>query len=102
MKFVTLIPLRLNDGTPVDQGELDAIQRDLWQRFGGLTIEGVVEGHWIDGGRHYQDENLKVSVVCESERIVEAIEAVRAIGRRLGQVAMYFEVTDSGVAFLRV
>ncbi len=103
MVFTTLIPTRLNDGTPVRQAELDEIVRGLWERFGGATIDGVVTGHWVDpgDGRHYQDESLKVTVACEPERIAEAMETVIAVGRRLEQEAMYFEVRDFGVAFLK-
>jgi hypothetical protein len=35
---------------------------------------------------------LKVSIECERHRLEEAIKAVRRIGRKLGQRAMYFEV----------
>jgi len=104
MIFITLIPTRRNDGSPVGKAERDAILRDLWTRFGGATIEGVVEGHWIDAsdGRHYQDECLKVLVACDAERLAEAEKTVREIGRRLDQVAMYFEVKYfDGVRFLQ-
>lgn len=105
MVFITLIPTRRNDGSPVGHDEQQEILRGLWTRFGGLTIEGSVAGHWIDDrdGRHYQDECLRVSVACEPDRLAEAEAEVRAIGERLGQQAMYFEVRYfDGVRFLRM
>lgn len=103
MIFITLIPTRRNDGSPVGKAEQDAILRSLWERFGGATIEGIVKGHWIDDGQHYEDECLKVLVETEASRLPEAEEAVLEIGRQLGQLSMYFEVKYfDGVRFLRV
>lgn len=103
MVFTVLIPTRRNDGSEVSDAEMQAILGGLWQRFGGATIDGIVEGHWTDGGEHYQDRSLKVSIACESDRLHEAEEVVLAIGRQLGQLAMYFEVRYfDGVRFLRV
>lgn len=100
---VIMIPMFRNDGTEVSQAELAEIQQSLWVWFGGLTIEGIVTGHWIDDsdGRHYEDKNLKVSIALDPTRMDEAREVVREIGRRLGQEAMYFEVGASEVEFLR-
>jgi hypothetical protein len=94
MVFVTLIPVRRNDGSAVSGAEQQDIIRGLWRQFGGVTIEGQVTGHWIDDadGRHYQDDSLKVSVLCDTGRLPEAESVVREIGRRLGQRAMWFEV----------
>ena len=44
MKFTTFIPTHLNDGTPVPEKELDAIQMELANQFGGATDEGIVKG----------------------------------------------------------
>jgi hypothetical protein len=99
--FITLVPTRRNDGSEVPRGEQDAILQALRERFGGLTIEGIVEGHWIDpaDGRLYVDQSLKIVVAFEAERLTEARQAVRDIGKQLGQIAMYFEVRD-GIEFL--
>lgn len=105
MKFTTIIPKCRNDGTPVDQAEIDRILLDLAMHFGGSTSDGKTIGHWIDptDGTHYQDEGNKVSVVCGNDRLAEAEAIVRQIGRHLGQKAMYFEIRDfDGVRFLAV
>ena len=104
MKFTTVVPKFRNDGSPVPPEELDAIIERIWQQFGGATVEGEVTGHWVDrtDGTHYRDLSLRVSVACERERLAEAQEAVRQIGRQLGQKAMYFEVQGyDGVQILR-
>jgi hypothetical protein len=104
MKWTTLIPIRRNDGRPVSRAELRRIKVSIWDTFNGATFDGPVTGHWIDAtdGRHYQDDSIRVTVVCENERLAEAEELVRQIGKRLGQKAMYFEVQYfDGVRFLR-
>ena len=50
MKFITLIPTERNDGSPVSQSELQLILEQFWRQFGGSTVEGPVDGHWIDDG----------------------------------------------------
>jgi hypothetical protein len=105
VKFTTIIPVLRNDGTPVDDEELDEILLSLAVQFGGATNEGCTLGHWIDpaDGQHYRDEGLMISVVCDNARLSKAESAVRQIGDRLGQKAMYFEVRDfDGVRFLRI
>lgn len=104
MKFTTIIPVNRNDGSPVAQSELDEILLALATQFGGVTNEGRTLGHWIDptDGRHYRDEGLMVSVVCDNARLAEA-EAVVRRGVQLGQKAIYFEVRDfDGVRFIRL
>lgn len=105
MKFTTIIPTQRNDGTSVSQSELDSVLQSLWQQFGGLTVDGTTEGHWVDQqtGQHYFDPGLKVTVVCDRDRIQEARDAVITIGKQLDQIEMYFEVQFfDGVEFLRI
>jgi hypothetical protein len=104
MKFTTLIPTRWNDGTEVKPGLLSRLLDSLWRPFGGMTEEGWVTGHWIDDdGTEFTDLCVKLSIECDRSRLFEAIKAVKRIGRRLGQRAMYFEVAGyDGVQILRV
>lgn len=76
----------------------------LWRPFSGMTNEGLVEGHWLDeDGTLFRDVCLKVSIECERDRLDEAIRAVKRIGRKLRQRAMYFEVSGyDGVQILRI
>jgi hypothetical protein len=46
---------------------------------------------------------IKMSIECDRDRLQEAIQAVRRVGRKLDQKAMYFEVAGSdGVQILRI
>jgi hypothetical protein len=103
VKFTTFIPTTRNDGTPFKPSVLHRAVDALWRPFRGATEEGLVTGHWIDDdGTEFTDVCLKVSIECDRDRLSEAIRAVRRIGRRLGQRAMYFEVAGyDGVQILR-
>jgi hypothetical protein len=46
---------------------------------------------------------VKVWIECDRTRLAEAIRAVKRLGRKLGQRAMYFEVAGyDGVQILRI
>jgi hypothetical protein len=104
VKFTTLIPTTRNDRTPVKPSVLAGLINGSWRPFGGMTNEDLVTGHWTDeDGTEYADTCVKVSIECDRGRLVEALRAVRHIGRRLGQRAMYFEVSGyDGVQILRI
>lgn len=105
MKFTTLIPIRLNDGSDVPEDQLQQMVDELAAQFGGCSVEGVTKGQWIDPASraHYRDESLRVTVVCDRIQLDEAREAVIRIGVELHQRAMYFEVRDyDGVQILEM
>lgn len=104
MKFATLIPTTRNDGTAVKPSVLARLIDGLWRPFGGMTDEGFVTGHWVDqDGTEFTDVCAKVSIECDRGRLGEALKGVRRIGRKLGQRAMYFEVSGyDGVQILRI
>jgi hypothetical protein len=104
MKFTTLIPTTRNDGKSVKPSVLEQMIDSLWKPFRGVTREGYVTGHWIDDdGTEFMDVCLKVAIECDRSRLFEALKRVKQIGRRLGQRAMYFEVTGyDGVQILRM
>jgi hypothetical protein len=104
MKFTTLIPTTRNDGSQVPPTVLSRLIDRLWRPFRGMTEEGWVHGHWIDDdGTEFTDVCIKVSIECERDRLQEALRAVRRVGRKLHQKAMYFEVTGyDGVQILRI
>ncbi|HWL10362.1 MAG TPA: hypothetical protein VNQ76_18300 [Planctomicrobium sp.] len=94
MQFRTLIPTTFNDGTPIAADYVSNKAREFAILFGGSTVEGTMQGTWIDttDGQIYLDEVVAISVVCENDQIEEARQAVIQIGRDLKQKAMFFEV----------
>ena len=91
------------EGNPSYDGRV-TFARLRYPGYGGMTNEGLVTGCWIDAdGTEYADTCVKVSIECDRDRLAEAIRAVRRIARRLGQRAMYFEVSGyDGVQILRI
>ena len=105
MQFVTYVPVRFNDGSPVPKSDLMSIVNRFCEKFGGASVVGPVQGHWIDGdsGLSYSDESLRIEVACSNDQYAEAEEFVLQIGREFQQEAMYFEVRYfDGVRILKV
>ncbi len=103
MKFTVLIPVADNSGKKFPVNQLRAIFDRFGFQFGGQSVEGPVDGMWCDDGVVFHEQSYKITVVTDAERIDEARDLVREIGRDLGQVAMYFEVVnEDGVEFLRM
>jgi len=95
MKATTLIPVRRNDGSQVDSAELRKIIRRFVAAFGGCTVEGRTQGYWVDDATVYEDECLKVVVICDAARRPELEAIVRDIGLQLGQLAMHLEIDNT-------
>jgi hypothetical protein len=94
VKFTTLIPKTRNDGNPFPAELLKRVIDQLWKPFGAMSEEGEVIGRWTHkDGTVFSDVCIKISIECDRERLQEAIRAVRKAGKKLGQHAMYFEVT---------
>ena len=48
-RYEVLLPLRYNDGTPVEPEKFVETRRELFERFRGLTADFVpLTGYWID------------------------------------------------------
>ena len=93
MIFITRIPTHRNDATLVSAAELEDIKRQVWEAFGGLSIDGPGSGVWIaDDGTIYEENSYMLQVHCDRSQYQEARELIISIGRQLGQRAMYFEV----------
>jgi len=104
VKFTTLIPTTRNDGTPFEEEFLRRVIDQLWKPFGAMSEEREVRGRRTDDdGTVYSDVSIKISIECDRARLTDAIRAVKKAGRRLGQLAMHFEVSGyDGLQFLRV
>jgi hypothetical protein len=101
MKITMLLPLADNHGTSFSEGKIEGILNSLVTQFHGCSTDGTVDGRSIDAGHRHRDISLRVTIVCERERLEEIRLRIVEIGRELGQISMYFEVRDyDGVQFL--
>jgi hypothetical protein len=56
-EYDLFVPLRYNDGSPVDPDKLARLRQRLVDQFGGLTdLHQSHEGYWKIGGVTFRDE----------------------------------------------
>src|SRR5207249_1699235 len=60
-RYEILLPIRHNDGTPVDPETFFLSQEELVATFGGLTTSPeLLRGVWMHEGHRYEDEHLRL------------------------------------------
>jgi hypothetical protein len=97
MLVITRIPTHRNDGSRISRRERRAILTLVRDTFGGYSLEGPFQGAWVaDDGQVYEETSYRLEVLIRPERLQEARELFVRIGRRLGQLAIYFEVREGG------
>ncbi|MGD0092535.1 MAG: hypothetical protein ABSE73_21680 [Planctomycetota bacterium] len=100
-KVVLLIPLKLNDGSPVPKEVLASIGVRLYGLCSGYTNRGPVIGAYrMADGRKQTDPSREIWCLVQPSQLDQLRDLVRQFGRELGQESMYFEVTGSEVDFI--
>lgn len=62
-RFEVLLPLRLNDGTPVPDETIAETLIELEERFGAVSCETqTIRGRWRSDGESYRDDLIRVFV----------------------------------------
>ena len=62
-RFEVLLPLRLNDGTPVPDAVVADTLIELEERFGAVSCETqTIRGRWRFEGQSYRDDLIRVFV----------------------------------------
>jgi hypothetical protein len=63
-----LLPVSDPEGIPYPPAAFDALQRELTERFGGVTayVRAPAKGRWEDGGRHEEDDVVLYEVMVDS------------------------------------
>src|SRR5262245_55549526 len=97
MLVITRLPTHRNDGSKVSRRELRTILTRVRDAFGGYSVEGPFEGAWTaDDETVYTETSYRLEVVVPAERLGDARQLFIAVGRQLGQRAIYFEVREGG------
>lgn len=97
------LPLTDNTGQPIAPEVVVDLQRELLDLFGGFTIHPTSQGRWQSReGKVYQDEVLVYEVAVPKDKIPLLREAVCQLGRRLGQLAMYFDAPPPSVDIINL
>jgi hypothetical protein len=96
---------------PVTDGTGRRFSEDNWQgalaelvsHFGGATVGAEQEGWWVDSRSQVRREPVRpVTISFERHRLGEFRESLREVGRRLGQVEMYFRLEEPRVEIVSV
>ena len=91
-----LVPVRYNDGRLVEPEFFIRMKTQLDRLFGGYRMLPPSEGSW-----HGQVEDTHEIEVAVFPKYVAALKGVvKAIGKELGQEAMYFDAPDPSVEII--
>jgi hypothetical protein len=79
-------------GQPIETRVIGDLHGELLEQFQGFTVHPISEGRWQSrAGRLYQEEVVVYEAAIPAEKIPALREIVCRLGRRLGQLAMYFD-----------
>ncbi len=86
------VPLTDNEAQPIDPQVIVDLHRELLGQFRGFTIHPTSLGRWQSrAGRVYQEEVVVYEVAVAQTKVSLLRDTVCRLGRRLGQLAMYFD-----------
>lgn len=63
-RYEVLLPVRYNDGTPVERQKFEQAIHELFERFGGVTFDfGPMTGYWLaPTGQLFEEEMVRLAV----------------------------------------
>jgi hypothetical protein len=65
-RYETLLPLRYNDGRPVNEELFEQTRQELVAQFGAICFQpSVPRGIWVHEGTRYEDDLLRFVVDVE-------------------------------------
>lgn len=95
------VPLTDNEGEPIHGQVILDLHRELLAQFEGFTIHPTSQGRWQSrAGRVYQEEVVVYEVAVPEDKVSVLRGVVGRLGRRLGQLAMYFDAPPPSVEIL--
>jgi hypothetical protein len=96
-------PLTDNEGQPIDPGVIVELHRELLGEFEGFTIHPTSQGRWQSrAGRLYQEEVVVYEVAVPKAKVGRLRDVVCRLGRRLGQLAMYFNAPSPSAEIINL
>src|SRR5206468_207733 len=77
------------------------LHQELLRQFSGFTIHPTSQGRWQRrAGRIYQEEVVVYEVAVPKDKVPLLRDLVCHLGRRLGQLAMYFDAPPPSVEII--
>jgi hypothetical protein len=70
-EYKIYLPLKYNDGAPIEEEKFRNIKLDLVTRFGAITVSSLsapYQGTWKYGGVEFLDDIITIEVVASDNR----------------------------------
>jgi hypothetical protein len=70
-EYKIYLPLKYNDGKPIESNKITAICDQLADKFGGVTVSSLsapYKGKWKYGGVEFIDEIITIDIVTSDDR----------------------------------
>lgn len=101
VKIVFYLPRRDNDGRSL-QSEIQFVELELYSRFGGLTMKGVIRGMFrMPDGSLSRDVLNCYELVTDDWRVSEVESVLLDFKSKTTQASIYCEIQhDTDVRFL--
>ena len=88
-----IVPKKTNDGRST-KSVINKINKLFCLNFGGTSILEV-SGYWVDGGRVYHDNNLKIVSNVENIDVETIAEAANLVLTECEQLAVSVEINGA-------
>jgi hypothetical protein len=99
---VVYLPLTDGQGKPFPDTTVEEAVGSLVSTFGGATLGDRRDGYWLDEHGRLRRETVRpVTISFPRERLAGFRQAVRDVGRRLGQECMYVRLEEPRVELIR-
>ena len=92
-QIAVIVPKTTNDGRKTNK-TINKINKLFCLNFGGTSILEV-SGYWLDGGRVYHDNNLKIVSNVENIDIETIAEAANLVLTECEQLAVSVEINGA-------
>jgi len=91
-KYLVLVPLAHNDGTPVPAETILEFEEQLFLLGGGFSVAGTVRGAYrMADGKKQIDDSLPYWIWIDDGQYEKLRSIVSELGGKLGQEKMYLE-----------
>ena len=92
-QVAVIVPKKTNDGRKTNK-TINKINKLFCLNFGGTSILEV-SGYWLDGGKVYHDENLKIVSNVENIDVETIAKAANMVLTECEQLAVSLEINGS-------
>ena len=98
-RYEILLPLRYNDGSPIEPEKFKQTRIELVARFQGATFDPQpARGFWVEHGTEYEDQLVRVTVDVDvtDENHAFFVEFKETLKSRFRQVEIWLTYHDIG------